>query len=374
MSYYCSFGMLQKELSDHYFRTGERLQFIEAVDRLYLKGELFDSVPASDHTLFQHGSSGVDEFNDVIDSMYFQVMPSRKMIQDVQEDEMIPQLNDVFIIRHPRYTRKFLHKHDYVEIEYVTSGSCTFNFEDNVLSLNEGELCLISPGSVHDFVIDDESTVYSIMLRRSTFRSSFVAILSHDDVLSNFFRASLVDTKTPNYLIFRSENTDFMKVMVQSAMMECHHPDTYSNSCCISLVNMLLACVLRSEGGSPVFYQNRTGGEFAPVLNYIRHNHHTVTLSELSEVFHYSKPHMCTLIKQYTGVSFSSLVKQARMNEARDFVTRTELSISSIAEKVGYNSSDHFSRVFRNYYGMSPIEYRHQYSESGPLFMPFTED
>ena len=212
------------------------------------------------------------------------------------------------------------------------------------------------------------------MLRRSTFRSSFFGILSHDDVLSSFFRASLVDTKTPNYLIFNAENRDFMRAMVQSVMIECHYPDKYSNSCCISLINMLLTCALRTNDDNPQFYQNRTGGEFAPVLNYIRHNHHTVTLAALAKEFHYSKPHMCTLIKQYTGVSFSTLVKQARMSEARDYLSKTELSVSSIAEKVGYNSADHFSRVFRGYYGMSPVEYRHQSSDPGLLFMPFSND
>ena len=59
------------------------------------------------------------------------------------------------------------------------------------------------------------------------------------------------------------------------------------------------------------------------------------------------------------------------MAEAVDYLTNTNLKISEIAERVGYNSADHFSRVFRKTYNMSPLEYRKEHSNTEETFIPF---
>ena len=61
------------------------------------------------------------------------------------------------------------------------------------------------------------------------------------------------------------------------------------------------------------------------------------------------------------------------MADAVNYLTNTSLKIGEIAEAVGYNSSDHFSRVFRSTYKMSPQNYRSQYQKTGDHFLPFEE-
>ena len=41
-------------------------------------------------------------------------------------------------------------------------------------------------------------------------------------------------------------------------------------------------------------------------------------------------------------------------------LSETQLSITEISEKLGYSSVEYFSNAFRNYYNMSPKEYREQ--------------
>jgi AraC-like DNA-binding protein len=111
--------------------------------------------------------------------------------------------------------------------------------------------------------------------------------------------------------------------------------------------------------------------DFSLILHSIRHNYRTLTLSELAQQFNYSKPHLCTLIKQNTGVSFTELIKQIRMARAVEYLLHTELPIGEIAEIVGYHSTDHFSRVFRGAYSCSPQEYRRKTVKSADRFIPF---
>lgn len=372
MALYCSFGDLQSELTSYYHKTGSRLQFHEAVERLYKKGKLSASRPDRNYSVGL-GHAEISAFQEFIDHIWFPVNVDDSMNERVSEQDMIPQLNDVFVIRHPRHTRPYMHRHDYVEIDYLVEGSCTLYFEEEVLTLTEGELCLISPTSYHDIEIKDESTVCTLMLRRSTFQSSFFSLLDRDDVLSTFFRNTLTDMLTPNYMIFRAGDTHFTRIMLQSALQECHYPDQYSNNCCIGLVNLLFANLLRSSDEAPKVYHNQVGSDFSRLLHYIRKNYRTITLTALAAEFHYSKPHLCTIIKKNTGISFSELIRQVRIKEACEYLLRTDLPISDIAYIVGYNSADNFSRVFRKTHGTSPNEYRRQNSVAVSHFMPLED-
>lgn len=371
MPFYTSFGEVQAELKAHYSKTGERLQFQEALEALYRRGGLSAERPpqATLPSMIDH--SDPESFSALVDSLSFSIPPGIALTTQVQEIDMFPSLQDVYIIRHPRYTRPYRHRHDYVEVDCVVEGRCNLYFEDEVRQLQQGSLCLIAPASAHDIEILDESTVYCIMLRRSTFETTFYSLLTREDALALFFRMILHNDREPNYLLFQADSIQELRMIIQNAMLECFRTDSYSNSCCISYVNLLFARVLRSSGDSPQFYHYQMSADFSMILHYIRHHYQNLTLCELADRFHYSKPHLCTLIKQSTGMSFTNLIKQIRMARAVDYLTHTEMQIGEIAELVGYHSADHFSRVFRTSFSCSPQEYRRLNQKPDDRFIPF---
>lgn len=372
MPVYIKVGDLQQVFSESYQKTGRRLQFQEALARLESQGLVSHSLTQNPrYTDFFRRWTGED-FEAFSDQLVFPAFRhSETEGQEVPEGDIFPLSRDVFIFRHPRYTRPMLHSHDFVEIDYAVKGSFRLHFEDELHEFREGAVCLIAPGSRHDIEITDESTIYTYMLRRSTFEATFFSLLSRDDALSLFFRNILQQKQEPNYLMFQIEDVSFSRGLTERAMLECFTIDAYANSCAVSMVYLIFAEFLRSAGDSPQFYHYRMGKDFSAILHYIRHHYQTLTLTQLAEEFHYSKPHLCTLIKQNTGVSFSELIKQIRMTRARDYLLNTELPVLDIAEIVGYHSSDHFSRVFRGTYGCSPLEYRRTNVKSDDLFIPF---
>lgn len=371
MAYYITYGEFQQHMKDYFFRTGSRMQFPEMADYLYRKGLLSETPPDPILTSEMFGDMDDDAFNKIIDQLPLELNPQIAITPKVKESDIFPNSGDVFIIRHPRYTRPAPHIHNYFEINYVASGSCTFVFEKSKRTMQEGELRIIAPSSEHDLVIDDDSTVFCIMLRKSTFDTTFFSLLSRKDLLSYFFRTILQDDSHANYLLFFSENNKWLKQIIHNAMGESYKNDSYSNACCISWINLLFSNLLRNYSKTLQFYDYQMGADFSLVLQYIQHNYQTVTLASLAELFHYSEPHLCTLIKQNTGHTFTGLIKRLRLAEAIDYLTNTNLKIGEIAEKVGYNSADHFSRVFRSTYKMSPQEYRKQNSHTEEAFVPF---
>ena len=372
MAYYITYGEFQEYMKSYYQRTGRRLQFPEMSEYLFHKGLLKDTVVFPKFS-DDYSTMTDEEFDKIVDSIPLLLSPyiNGHIIPNVQETDMIPNARDVFVIRHPQYTRPLIHSHNYFEINYVVRGQGKFLFEKEERMMHEGEICVIAPLSKHDFLIDDDSIVFTICIRQSTFNTTFFSLMSRRDLLSYFFRTILQGNEHSNYLLFFTKENLLLKRLIRHMMIESNKQDMYGNSCCISYVNLFFSTVLRSYSETIQFYNYQMGIDFSLVLQYIQHNYRTLTLSFLSELFHYSEPHLCTLIKQNTGYTFTELIKHLRMSDAVDYLCNTDLKISEIAEMIGYNSADHFSRVFRTSYQISPQEYRRQNQNSDTIFMPF---
>lgn len=373
MTYYITYGEFQQHLTAYYQKTGNRMQFPEMTEYLYRKGLLSDTPPREHPVNIMYGPMDDEEFDRITDSFVLPLMPNAPAGPAVNETDIIPDTRDAYVIRHPRYTRPAPHVHNYFEIDFVAMGQCTFVFEDEERTLTAGEICVIAPPSRHDLVIDDESTVFCIMIRKSTFNTAFFSLLSKKNLLSCFFRTVLQGNSHSNYLLFYSDDIDWLKIIVRNAISECHKRDPFSNSNCISWIHLFFSHLLRNYSKTVQFYNYELGTDFSLILQYIQHNYQTLTLASLAEFFHYSEPHLSTLVKQYTGCSFTALVKQLKMADATSYLANTSMTIHEIAECVGYHSADHFSRVFRTTHKMSPQEYRKRYQSQEDLFAPFAQ-
>jgi two-component system response regulator YesN len=87
------------------------------------------------------------------------------------------------------------------------------------------------------------------------------------------------------------------------------------------------------------------------------HIQEDITLQTCAELCGMSPSYLSRIFKKETGVSFLDFVSQCKVQEAQRLLQETNLSISQIAEKIGY-SARNFYRVFYKVAMMSPNEYR----------------
>ncbi|MEQ8654582.1 MAG: AraC family transcriptional regulator [Kiloniellales bacterium] len=80
-------------------------------------------------------------------------------------------------------------------------------------------------------------------------------------------------------------------------------------------------------------------------------------LSELAEIFGTSERTLQRHLRNM-GTSYSRLLAEARYQVACDMLKNGEMRIMEIAFAAGYQNPSHFSRAFRRYAGLSPVEYR----------------
>ena len=94
------------------------------------------------------------------------------------------------------------------------------------------------------------------------------------------------------------------------------------------------------------------------IIYYIQTNMQSVTLPKLAEYFGYAPSYLGRIIKQQTGLSFTSLLKQIRISQACYYLTLSELSISEISRQIGYESMSYFVQVFKQNTGTTPFMFR----------------
>lgn len=96
------------------------------------------------------------------------------------------------------------------------------------------------------------------------------------------------------------------------------------------------------------------------ILNYVQANYRTITLDDLANKFYLSKPYLSKLIKEKSGRTFGDNVRQIRMSKACMLLKNGNMTVERIAEAVGYQNVEHFNRLFKESYGMPPVQFRKQ--------------
>lgn len=95
------------------------------------------------------------------------------------------------------------------------------------------------------------------------------------------------------------------------------------------------------------------------VINYISlHWQEKFTLTDLAKMANFSVSQFINNFKKRTGVSPIYYINLTRLEHAKYLLEQTSFPIGTIMEKVGYLDSAHFSKIFKKYYGISPLKYR----------------
>lgn len=94
------------------------------------------------------------------------------------------------------------------------------------------------------------------------------------------------------------------------------------------------------------------------VKSYIMDNLRTISLDEAAVLVHLSSSYLSRLFKSHTGHSFSDYVLKKRMERACVLLKDVRNKIYEISDELGYDSPKNFSRAFKNYYNVTPKEFR----------------
>lgn len=311
----------------------------------------------------------LDEFLSRLD--FQQILKRRLIITEVNTGYMpsnmtdetyfeVEDKNSIVISKHNRYTPAFKHKHIFFELVYVLHGLCTQSINHENIDLKEGQFCLLAPNTVHSISVFNSSIIINILIRRNTFEDIFYDILRDTNKISLFFNQYLFSNKQNTYLIFNTNKDLVLKEHVLTMFLEYINKQKYYEKILNSQLMILFNKILQSYENNIYYPPSTKKGDktFIQIISYIEENYKTISLSELSKYFHFSQPYCSMLIKEYTGKSFTEIVQHIKFQKACSLLINSNISIEEISHLVGFENVEHFNRLFKKIFKMTPGQYR----------------
>ncbi|GGG59551.1 helix-turn-helix domain-containing protein [Paenibacillus radicis (ex Gao et al. 2016)] len=98
------------------------------------------------------------------------------------------------------------------------------------------------------------------------------------------------------------------------------------------------------------------------VIRHIeQHYMDDISIHQLATQFHITPNYLSTLFSKRCGVTFSKYITQIRMHKANELlIEHPAMRVQDIAKQLGYYSSSHFIKVFSEFHGSSPSQFREQ--------------
>ena len=239
---------------------------------------------------------------------------------------------------------------------YIASGSCGLVLGGNSQDLRAGDLLYLLPGERYRILnLHGDFTVINIFFDFTQWRKNVSFPKTHvlgkdfDETLSgerivfddaaklNFSKAFRFKTDDPSQLLksfygFGSHRSEYLSVLLSKLILE-----------------------MLDSGGK----ERRAGSTAMRITDYIEDNLGSrLDNVSLSEHFGYHPNHISRMMKKLTGKRLHEYVMERRINRAQTLLTETRLPIAEIAQMLGFADSSHFSRVFREFTGVTPSGFR----------------
>ena len=253
-------------------------------------------------------------------------------------------------------------------MHYVYHGKASLIFEDEIKVIEQGEICLITPYSKYKIMPDNEDDlIITIYIRNSTFDQLFFDALTQYDLISQFIRNIIYSHQSSsNYLLFKNTYSQSINEIIQNIFIETNYDDKYSNDASIHWTHLLFITILRDcqFKHSYFTFSDEENSYFYEILNYVEEHYNTVSLKDLSQQFHYNEAYLSTLFSSKLNMKFTHLITNLKMTHAKTLLINSDMSINDISQVIGYGSVDHFSRTFKKTTGLSPSDFRKDYSQT----------
>ena len=121
----------------------------------------------------------------------------------------------------------------------------------------------------------------------------------------------------------------------------------------------ILEKMLERHFAEEIKKQEKTGDIVQEVETYIReHVEEDLSLELLAGVVHLNPSYLSRYFKDSTGENLSNFVTRCKMEKAAWLLEHTEQKINEIMQRLGYQKSQHFAKIFREQYGVSPKDYK----------------
>ncbi|MBP1990633.1 AraC family transcriptional regulator [Paenibacillus eucommiae] len=279
-----------------------------------------------------------------------------------RSNQPLPEDEAPFYIHHAIRTQSFNmdqnHAHETYEIYYMRAGERFYFIKDRSYHVVQGDLVLIPPLVLHKTTEASSPNHERVLIN---FQAGFVAPMQAQIGVDLFAAFEGFPVIRPHI-----KGNPALEAIFEKLLTEQHRKEPGADGYLKLLLAELLLWMHRevqktSERDPGREHPTELHRNVSDIVKHINEHHREkLRLPSIAEHFHISPYYLCHIFKKVTGFTLVEYVQQIRIREAQKLLKNTRLSVSTIAEESGFDSSTHFGRVFKSLCGRSPLQYRKQ--------------
>jgi AraC-like DNA-binding protein len=251
------------------------------------------------------------------------VTVTKGILNDRYEGELVMDINTVFCERRSYQAEPQCHHHAYAQLIMPVQGILAVTVERQVLETNQQTVIYIPPDAPHSFYAD-ASNQFLVWDIPATYIQHYRMNCSLSQPLDNRWNA------------------------VRELLLAEVGPDRpASNQRLVDLFRYILGLLVQKPDSASLAYIHD-------------HYHQPLSIEELAAVEHYNPTYYCEWFQKQYGLPPMAYIRNLRLEMARRLLKETDYNILQIAEQVGYRHHSTLTRLFQEYAGILPSEYRMQ--------------
>ena len=248
-----------------------------------------------------------------------------------------------------------VHWHDEFEIIYVRSGFLTVSISGESYIGKTGEAFVVSPGNLHLMGSQSDTVDYYTFL----FPLKYISFRT-DDMLDE----KLLEPLNSGHLMICPRVNDTAKELCEQLIKiyEAKNDESESKITTQVRTKIILLQFILEMWKKGFVIENDTSGRNTvekEMVSYIQQNFTgKISLKEFGEQFHLSEKYISRYFKEHFHITLSQYITYLRLENAKQLLQDTDLSVTETAMQSGYQNVSYFIRSFKKTYGISPLKYR----------------
>ena len=245
---------------------------------------------------------------------------------------------------------------------YIYQGSVKVRLENHTYNAGRGSLFLYPPSTKYS-IINTTGADAKIMSINFDYIAKLDRHLSPIPTVpdSLWHRTDAVESiefsDTPQFNdAIHLENMHFLEPIFADLTAEYNDCKPYNRQIRGLLMHHVLFLILRQLSYGT---RQKKLSLAEKVTNYIQDNFSSdLSNEEIGRQFNYHPNYINRVIQKHTGQSLHQYVLSCRVAKALEMLQTSGMSVTEVAEKVGFSSIKHFSQTFKSIYGYSPIHFK----------------
>ena len=245
-----------------------------------------------------------------------------------------------------------------MEIFQVVTGKVSAQIGTDIVRAESGDILFVPP----DTMFRVETVNGSASVRGIIFSSSIIE-QNMDKFDAEVFDMFYIQSKS-RAIVFGSDHLVHLQL---SSLISVCCEEYSTRDVCYKLpiranIYLIMATLLRFYCGSKneldrMIYHNVL--RLRPVMDYINERFKDkIYVEKLAEMINVSPDYFTKMFKESIGKTPIDYINAMRINYSMDLLTNTEMSMSDIADIIGFCNPNYFHKIFKQYMGTSPLGYR----------------